>query len=166
MFRRSFTVAAVLSAALLAIPAVAHHHTPDPIAVVDAELRTTGAMARSGAAFMVIENRTDAPDRLIAARSDLAARVELHTHREDAAGVMRMVEVPEGFVIPAFGSHALARGGDHVMFLGLTRVPEPGERVRVTLVFETAGEIEVEIPVAGAQPAMPAHGHGHSHGHN
>jgi copper(I)-binding protein len=60
---------------------------------------------------------------------------------------MRMMEVEEGFAIPAGGSHALARGGDHVMFLGLTRSLEHGDTVTVTLTFEQAGDVEVEIPV-------------------
>jgi len=60
---------------------------------------------------------------------------------------MRMVEVEEGFAVPAGGMHALKRGGDHVMFMGLTRPMEQGDTVNVTLIFEKAGRIEVEIPV-------------------
>ena len=44
-------------------------------------------------------------------------------------------------------AHALARGGDHVMFMGLNAPFEQGNMLNVTLVFEKAGEIEVQIPV-------------------
>jgi copper(I)-binding protein len=96
---------------------------------------------------MVIENTTDTDDRLISATSDVAQRVELHTHQADSAGNMQMVEVKEGFAIPAHGSHALARGGDHVMFLGLNRGLAQGDMVDVTLTFEKAGDITIKIPV-------------------
>ncbi|MCB1332234.1 MAG: copper chaperone PCu(A)C [Roseivivax sp.] len=135
------TVLAALMAATLAMPAFAEIKVSDPYA------RASTAMATSGAAFLVIENTGPEDDRLIAARSDIADRVELHTHKEDANGVMQMLEVKEGFAVPAGASHALARGGDHLMFLGLKRPMEHGATVAVTLTFEKAGEMAIEIPV-------------------
>ena len=76
---------------------------------------------------MQITNTGDADDRLVAAASDVAERVELHTHIMDG-DVMRMVEVEEGFAVTAGETIALERGGMHVMFLGLTRVLEAGRR--------------------------------------
>lgn len=147
---------------LAAFPAFA-----EGIMISDAYARTSGAMAKSGAAFMVIENHAASDDRLISASSDVAQKVELHTHKAGADGVMQMVEVPEGFAVPAHGSHALARGGDHVMFLGLTRPLAQGDVVAVTLTFEKAGAVVVEIPVdlqrQGAMGDMPMQGHKHGH---
>jgi copper(I)-binding protein len=142
------------AAALLTLPAFA-----GDITVADAFARSASPVAKTGAAFMVIENASDQPDRLIEARSDAAARVELHTHLSDGNGVMRMVEVKDGFAIPAGGAHSLQRGGDHVMFMGLTAPFEDGETVSVTLVFEQAGEIDVEIPIDLKR--MPASHGGH-----
>lgn len=132
------------------------------IAITDAYARASGMNAKAGAAFMVIENSGDADDRLISARSEAAARVELHTHRESGDGVMKMVHVEEGFAIPAGGTHMLKRGGDHVMFMGLTQPFEQGNTVSVTLVFEKAGEKTVEIPVDLTR--KPRHGGGMGHG--
>ncbi|MAY31427.1 MAG: copper chaperone PCu(A)C [Rhodovulum sp.] len=133
------------------------------IVVEDAYARASTPTAKSGAAFMVLMNTSDQDDRLIGAKSDVAARVELHTHREIADGVMKMMEVEEGFVIPAGGSHMLARGGDHVMFMGLNEPFADGDTVAVTLVFEHAGEVAVEIPVDLNR--KPTHGGGHGAGH-
>lgn len=156
---KSLLVAGALCAAL---PAFAQD-----IVVHDGYARASGMMAKAGAAFMVIDNHAATDDRLVKASSDVAARVELHTHKEDANGVMQMVEVPEGFVIPAHGSHALERGGDHVMFLGLTRALAEGDSVTVTLTFEKAGEVTVDLPVNLAQGgAMPMQGMGMGEGHN
>ena len=116
---------------------------------------------QSGAAFMRIENTGPADDRLIAARADIAERVELHTHLIDDIGTMRMMEVEEGFPIPAGGSYLLERGGDHVMFLGLREAPEPGAEIPLTLVFESGAELTLQVPVESPM----GHGHGHSHGH-
>lgn len=128
------------------------------ISVVEPYARASTMMSQSGAAFMVIENAAGEDDRLVSAGSDVAAKVELHTHLEDDDGVMRMVEVEEGFVIPAGGQHVLQRGGDHVMFLGLTRPLAQGDTVSVTLRFETAGEMVVEVPVDLTRGAMGAMG--------
>jgi hypothetical protein len=117
------------------------------ILVEDAYARSSGKAARSGAAFMVLLNHTDADDRLIGIKSDTAAKVELHTHSEHANGVMKMLHLMNGVLVPAGGMHALKRGGDHVMFMGLNAPMKQGDLIAVTLVFETAGEIEITIPV-------------------
>jgi copper(I)-binding protein len=96
---------------------------------------------------MVILNTGDIDDRLIAAEADISMRVELHTHVETADGVMQMREVEDGFVVPAGRGRVLQRGGDHVMFMGLKGPMEQGATVPVTLIFENAGAVAVEIPV-------------------
>lgn len=134
---------AALAAASFAFPAFGE----PVIAISDAYARAAGMHAIAGAAFMEIVNTGDEDDRLIGARSDIAKRVELHTHIANAEGVMQMVEVPEGWAIPAGGGHMLRRGGDHVMFMGLNAPMIQGESVAVTLIFEKSGEVNVEIPV-------------------
>lgn len=131
------------AAVAFALPAFAG----DAIAIVDPYARVSAMMSNSGAAFMTIENHGMADDRLVSAASDVAAKVELHTHKIDANGVAQMVEVPEGFPVAAHGSHALARGGDHIMLLGLTRPLAQGDTVTLTLTFEKAGAMTVQIPV-------------------
>ena len=137
MTRFAFVAA---TAALFALPAAAD------ITINDAYARVASPMAQSGAAFMGIQNSGAEDDRLVAARSDVAQQVELHTHIADG-DVMRMVEVEEGFEIPAGTTHMLERGGHHVMFMGLNRKLAHGDEVAVTLVFENAGEMDVIIPV-------------------
>ena len=146
-------------AASFALPALAC----DGLDVAGPYARVSTMMSQSGAAFMTLANHGSADCRLVGARSDAAARVELHTHTEDDAGVMRMREVEGGIAIPAGGTHELARGGDHLMFLGLTTGLKQGDEVAVTLLFEDGAETEIVIPVDLER--MPDHGHGHSHGH-
>ena len=117
------------------------------ISVSDAYARVSTAMSTSGAAFLAIHNSGPEEDRLIGVKSTVAARTELHTHKADANGMMQMLHVPEGFPIPAGGLHLLERGGDHVMFMGLQQRLAHGDTVHLTLVFEKAGEIEIDVPV-------------------
>lgn len=147
-------------AAWFALPALAC----DGLEIMDPFARASSIMAQSGAAFMELRNTGQSDCQMIGARSDVAERVELHTHLEDAHGVMRMIEVEGGFTIPAGGSHSLERGGDHVMFLGLTRPLQHGDDITLTLVFDGAEELEITVPVD--MERMPAHGHSHGHSHD
>lgn len=152
------TTAAAVCFALPALACELEAH--DPYA------RASHMMAQSGAAFMELRNTGSSDCHVTAARSDIAERVELHTHIEDEHGVMRMVEVEEGFVIPAGESHMLMRGGDHVMFLGLHDGLTQGDDVAVTLVLADGATLELTVPVD--MERMPDHGaaQGHSHGHS
>ena len=116
-------------------------------AVEEPFLRSSLPTSTSGAAFLVLRNMTGQDDHLIGARSDLSGRVELHTHSEDANGVMRMGEIEGGVPLVDGETHVFARGGDHLMFMGLDAPLEQGQLVPVTLIFETAGEVEIIIPV-------------------
>ena len=146
-------LAAVLAA--LACPALA-----DGIEVHEAYAIQAMPGGPTAAAFMVIYNLGGAADRLVDVRSDIAARTELHTHVSDADGVMRMTRVEGGFDLPADGEILLSRGGDHVMFLGVTEDLTEGRVFPLTLVFETAGEIVVDVAVKDAQTSGEPTVHG------
>lgn len=127
------------------------------ITVTEAYARVMGASATSGSAFMVIENTALSPDRLLRVETTQAERAEVHTHRQDALGVMQMIHLPEGLEIPAAGKRELARGGDHIMFMGLTAPLAEGDQIKARLIFDKAGPVEVEFPVRNQKPS----GHGH-----
>jgi copper(I)-binding protein len=150
------TKASLLAAALAVVLPVAALADPQ-IEIHDPYARSSGMNAISGAAFMVLRNTGTTDDRLVAASSPVADRVELHTHIETEDGVMRMVEVENGFAVPAGTAHPLARGGDHVMFLGITTPFEDGATIPLTLTFERSGDVTVDVPVDLQR--MPA-GHG------
>lgn len=156
-----FKTALALAATLLAFPAFGG----ETLMIQDPYARTMGGVGTSGAVFFTVMNHGAEEDRLIDVKSDVAQKVELHTHKDDGNGVMQMLHVPEGFAIPAGGEHALERGGDHVMLMGLTREVADGDVINLTLVFEKAGEIAVEAPVDNARKAEMDHsGHQMQHG--
>jgi hypothetical protein len=84
-------------------------------------------------------------------RSEVAKRVELHTHIDKGEGVMQMTQIEGGISIPAGESHMLKRGGDHVMLMGLNDSLVDGETITITFEFENAGDLIVEIPIDSAR---------------
>lgn len=152
---RILKLTTLITACLAAVPVFA-----DTITIHDAYARSSGPSAKTGAAFFEIVNKGDRADRLVAAESDIAVRTELHTHIEADNGVMQMREVEGGFEIPAGGSHLLQRGADHVMFMGLNQGLAHGDTVTLTLIFEEAGPITLDVPVdLERQPDSATHGH-------
>ena len=135
------------AAIFLAAPAFAHQgvHIENPYA------RTSGGIGGTGGIFLEITNHADVDDRLIGVASDVAERVEMHTSTESAGGVMSMNAVPEGFPVPALQSHALKRGGDHIMLMGLHQKLKNGDVIHLTLTFEKAGVVEVDVAVDNAR---------------
>lgn len=161
---RSIPLAAL--AACLSLPALACQG----FEAHDAYARTSGPTAQSGAAFMVLHNRGDQDCQITDVRSGVSARTELHTHSEDAQGVMRMLRIEGGIALPAGSDHAMERGADHVMFLGLNGPLEQGTAFPVTFVFADGAESTVTVtvdserrPEAGGHDHSQMQGHGQSH---
>lgn len=130
-----------LAALIAAAPSVAAAH------MIVAEGYARSSNPQTGAAFMVITNHSPIDDRVVSVTSDAAERVELHTHIENDQGVVRMVEVEEGFPIAASDSIEFERGGAHVMFLGLNEAWDDGDEVTFTLEFEHADAVTVTFAV-------------------
>jgi hypothetical protein len=104
----------------------------------------------NSAAYMTLRNNGSTPDALVAASTDAADLVELHTVIEEN-GVMKMRPVPQ-IAIPAAGEQQLRPGGYHVMLIGITRDLEEGDTIDLTLTLEHAGPIELSVPVQMMEP--------------
>ena len=134
------------------------------------QMRATAPGMPSSAAYVSIANHGDAADRLIAAKTVLARRVEIHAMGMDN-GVMRRRAVDGGLSIAAGEAVQLAPGGLYIMLMGLTTQLAADSQHETTLVFEKAGEITVTATVkrpADITPTMPGHdptmpGHNMSH---
>jgi periplasmic copper chaperone A len=137
---------------------------PEEMHVHDAYARVQGGEGGSGAVFFLMHNNTAVDDRLIGASTDVAERAELHSHSEDANGVMMMGEIEGGVPVAAGEAIEFARGGNHVMLLGLTRALADGDTIALTLTFEVAGDLTIDVPVDNARkPGEGMHDHGAMH---
>ena len=152
----------LFAGALAALPSLAAAQ----MQVTDPYGRAASPMSASGAAFMAVTNPTDTDDRILAATSDIAERVELHTHIQTSDGVMQMVHLEDGIPLPAGETGLLERGGLHVMLRGIRQPLKQGDTFTLTLEFETAEPVTVTVPIDLQR--MPGQGgmqHGHGHGH-
>jgi periplasmic copper chaperone A len=116
--------------------------------------------ARVAGGYMRITNTGTTADRLVGGRSAFAKRVEVH-EMAMANGVMRMRELDKGLEIKPGETVELKPGGVHIMFMDMTSAPTAGTPAKVTLVFEKAGAVEVELAVTPAGATKPAGGHTH-----
>lgn len=117
-----------------------------------------------GGAYLAITNGGTASDRLLSAAMPGARRSEVHEMSMDGA-VMRMRPLAGGLEIPAGETVELKPGGLHLMFSGLAAPFVKGSTVAVTLLFEEAGSIEIELPVLDPSASGAATGADEHSGH-
>ena len=67
--------------------------------------------------------------------------------------------LPDGIEVPARATVTLAPGGLHLMFMQLKEPLVEGTKVPVTLTFEKAGTVEIELDVGGIAAKEPATDH-------
>jgi copper(I)-binding protein len=137
--------ALALAATVVAAPAAARDYTAGGLTIGQPWSRTTPPGAPTAAGFLTLLNRGP-DDRLIGGRTPVAAEVQIH-EMTTAGGVMRMRPLAQGLALPRGGSATLAPGGLHIMLIGLKRPLAAGERVPLTLRFQKAGEVAVELEV-------------------
>lgn len=113
---------------------------------------TPMAMGGAAAAWMLITNDGTEDDRLVGGESDIAKSTEIHEMKL-VDEVMQMSPLPDGLPIPAGQTVELKPGGYHIMFLGLTQDVLPNTTYKLTLTFEKAGEVELEVPVYMSEDA-------------
>lgn len=107
--------------------------------------RATPPGARSGGVFLSVENKGDSADRLLRVSTPVAGTAELHQMVLDA-GVMRMRAIA-GLDVKPGDRLVLQPGGYHVMLMNLKQPLQAGENFPLTLSFEKAGSIEVNVVV-------------------
>jgi len=128
-----------------------------------AELQLTEAWVRAlppvqkvTAGYLTISNTGTNAAEITGGSAELAQRVEIHTTRE-VDGMMRMEPLPSLTVGPG-ERVSLAPGGHHLMLLGLERMPQPGETVKLCL---TVSGAEPVCTMADVRQGAPEEGHHH-----
>ena len=139
---KTFSLSFLFFCLLISVSACAGNNN---INVKDAWARP-GFVGDNSAVYFVLTNPNDSPDNLIGADSDIASMVEIHLSTMDSAGVMSM-ERQDLIVIPSNESVEFSPGGLHVMLISLLKDLAPGDSFPLTLEFQNAGDITVEVEV-------------------
>jgi len=121
------------------------------LSITKSWIRATIGQGNVTAGYFTIENLSDQQDRLVAVRTSVAGKTEVHTTLMGDGGVMRMRPV-EVLDVPAGGKVALKPGGDHLMLMGIANPLKDGAMVLLELEFEQAGTVLVEAPVSRQEP--------------
>ncbi len=108
--------------------------------------RATLPNAPVGAAYVTITNTGPEDDRLVSVSSPLAGKVQLHNMSVEN-GVMKMQEMEDGIPIPAGQTVILKPGGLHIMLMQLNQQLKEGGTVPVTLTFDKAGTVTLDIDI-------------------
>ncbi|NBE51440.1 copper chaperone PCu(A)C [Streptomyces boluensis] len=103
-----------------------------------------------GGGFLTVTNKGGA-DKLTSVTTDISDEATLHET------VDQKMKKADSFDIPANGTLELGRGGNHVMFVGLKKLPKEGDKVAVELHFEKSAPIEVELDVESATHNPKSH---------
>lgn len=169
--RRAIAGFGLIAGLLAASAAMGHEATSKGVTVAHPWARATPGGTTVGVAFMEIRTEPGTADKLVSASSPAAGRVEVHTHIMDG-DVMKMRRLDSLDLEPG-KSRVLKPSGEHIMMFDLKQPLKEGDLVKLTLVFEKAGPIEVEASVepAGAmgphgmdsQPASDEKSGGHEH---
>ncbi|WP_424137712.1 copper chaperone PCu(A)C [Roseomonas chloroacetimidivorans] len=153
--RRQFLPAALL-ATVLPLPGSAHDYRSGDIVINHPFTRAVRSGAPTAAAYMTLRNTGAAAERLVSAHSPLARAVEFH-QTSTQGGVSRMRPLEGGLVLAPGDIVRLEPGGIHAMLVGPSEVFSRGGTVPMTLRFERAGEVTVELAVEAPGARATSH---------
>jgi len=141
------------------------HAAHAPAVVTVGTLQLSGAFTRAtlpnapvGGGYVTITNTGSEADRLVAASAAVAGDVQIHEMKMEG-DVMKMGELPDGIAIAPGETVTLAPGGLHLMLMQLKEPLVEGTTVPVTLTFEKAGSVDIELSVEGIAARGPAEDH-------
>ncbi|HXA48487.1 MAG TPA: copper chaperone PCu(A)C [Burkholderiaceae bacterium] len=137
---------AVLGAALMMNIAMADDYHANNVHVDHVVARATVPGQTSGVAYLTIENKGNAADKLVGVSSPIATSTEIHSMAMDGT-IMRMREVSDLALPPAAKIVMAPGGGYHIMLMGLKKPLAMGDKIPLSLRFEKAGKLDVTVVV-------------------
>ena len=143
----AFAAALSLAAVFTLADAQAHEVKIGDLVIHHPWSRQSPMSASVAAGFLTITNNGQQDDRLVKASSDISPVVQIHDMTMEG-DVMKMVELPDGIVIPAGATVKLKPKSLHIMFMDVKQQPGEGTSFTGTLTFEKAGTVTIDYDVA------------------
>jgi periplasmic copper chaperone A len=116
-----------------------------PTAGSEHDAHTPQGALPNGAIYLEIKN-SGAEDTLLTVSGDVAKALELHESK-DINGMMRMLPLPEGIVIPPRATVELKPAGKHIMLVDVKNALKTGSFFVITLTFKSGRVIKPEVVV-------------------
>jgi periplasmic copper chaperone A len=147
------TLALAAAAMLVAAAAQAHSHKVKKLEIVHPWCIETNDTAKPVAVYMTIRNASGRPDKLLSATTSMAARAELR----EAGAAPAEGNAISSVAVGSRGEVDLKRTGPHILLSGMKKQLNPYDSFLMTLRFERAGKVEVEVMVEEASVLEPPH---------
>jgi periplasmic copper chaperone A len=150
--------AMLLAVAFVPSAALAHSHKKNSLEVVHP---WTPAMVEERkivnvAVYMKVKNAGKSAERLLSATTPLAEKVELIELKDQ--GSTKLPTAASALTIPAGGSLEMSPDGPRLLLSGFKKKLDAYDSFELTLEFEKAGQLVVEVVVEEAV-AAPTHKH-------
>lgn len=151
---RKFLMAATLALALPAGAPAGEATEVGDVLILDAWALAQHETSSSGSVYMTLETVGGQADRLVGAATPAAEKVELRTYWLEGCFVhghsVEAIEIAPG------RQTVLDPGGLHIMLTGLPQALVEGSTIPLTLTFEQAGTVDIDVPVSARNRRAPS----------
>ncbi len=138
---------------IFAAPLVAHEYSRGEVEIDHPWSRPTPPGAAMGVGYLVIRNHGSGDITLVGASTPRANNVSIHETRV-SEGVMQMQQLENGLGIAAGEAVELKPHSYHLMLEKLAKPLKEGEKISLTLEFEGAEAMNVELNVQSLDADM------------
>ena len=158
---RLAATALIACSTLIATPAMAHEYATGNVTIDHPWSRPTPPGVPMGVGYMAITNHGDSDITFTSASTPRAESVSIHESTMND-GTMSMRPLKDGLTIPAGKTVELKPHSYHLMLEKLEGRLKEGERVPLTVNFDGAETMEVELKVEPLDGKMEGDGMDHS----
>ncbi len=151
------TIAGFLAYLILTLfvsTATAHEYKQGALSIVHPWSRPVAAGIKTGAAYLSIRNDGKEADRFIGVKTDVCDTADMHATIQDG-DVMKMRKLEGGVALQPGTTVKFEPGGMHIMLMGLKQPLNEGSSFPMTLIFEKAGEVPVEVKIENKSVSGP-----------
>jgi copper(I)-binding protein len=153
--KTSLLVATLLFGALNSAPAQAQEVKLGDLVISQPWSRAAPRGAEVATAYLTIENKGTAADRLAGGSAEIAEKIQIEQIGM-AGGAMTLQTVEGGLAIAPGEKVVLAPGGYRLALMKLKSPMKKGTKASMTLQFEKAGPVTVPFDVLSATAKGPA----------
>lgn len=151
---RLAATALIACSTLITIPALAHDYATEDVTINHPWSRPTPPGVPMGVGYMAISNHGDKDITVTGATTPRAKSVSIHQSTMKD-GTMSMRPLKDGLTIPAGETVELKPHSYHLMLEKLDAPLKEGERIPMTIKFDGAETMDIELNVEPLDGGMP-----------